>query len=363
VKIIGIVIRCWIDFCHGDRHTRKILEMRLIATSCAYISFVLFFQSVAPLFSDGNPPPFGDWGQPAAPAPTPAVANPAVAVSAPAIPTGGDPIAILDASQAASVNAIAAAIPDLAPKLDLAWTAEDGVTVGGCAATLDARDAPGKSNIAWFGNVCVKSKLSSLAIFNGPLTDVPHLLSRCCIHDNKLFLALDFRPRAYGAYELVDADGNYPGPDQLGRKAFEYSGARNEFNNKFGTADVVAFLDAAKASFESAATIETTELDLLTGGPLALSVSMPVTDANVAAVASLREKAAAAWVQWALEDQHGHRPGAPVNTQYVYDSKFRQNAYSALLPFYSKAFGGDDGAKLAAAESGPLDEGYVGGGS
>lgn len=360
--------------------------------AAANISFVLFFQSttavlVPPLFSDGNPPPFGNWGQPAAPAPTPAVANPssfpdsgqpAVAVSSPAAPlaapvipstTGGgdDPIATLDASQAASVNAIIAAISDLAPKLDLAWTAEDSATVGGCAATLDARDAPGKSNVAWFGNVCVKSKLSSLAIFNGPLTDVPHLLSRCCIHDNNLMLALDFRPRAYGAYELIDADGNYPGPDQLGRKAFEYSGARNEFNNKFGTAEVVAFLDAAKASFEGATStataIETTELDRLTGGPLALSVSMPVTDANVAAVATLRERAAATWLRWALEEQHGHRPGAPVNTQYLYDSKFRQNAYSALLPFYSHVFGGADGAKLAAAESGPLDEGYVGGGS
>jgi hypothetical protein len=64
-----------------------------------------------------------------------------------------------------------------------------------------------------------------------------------------------------------------------------------------------------------------------------------------------------------MQDAHAHRPSAPVNTQYVYDSKFRQNAYMAVLPYYSGRFGATDGAKLAAAESGPLDEGYVGGGS
>jgi hypothetical protein len=64
-----------------------------------------------------------------------------------------------------------------------------------------------------------------------------------------------------------------------------------------------------------------------------------------------------------LDQSHNHRPGAPVNTQYVYDTKFKINAYEALLPVYTKLFGQADGAKLAAAESGPLDEAYVGGGS
>lgn len=353
------------------------------------------FKSVAPLYG-ANPPPFGDWGQPTAPAPAtanpppfadwgqpaaaaaPAPVAPAPVPAAPAAfvpppapatppvaPAGGDPIATLDASQVASVNAIAAAIPDLAVKPDLSWGAQDGVSIGGCSpAVLDARDAPGPANVAWLSSVCIPSKMSSLTIFNGPLTDVPHLLSRCCVVDgNTLALALDFRPRAYGAYELVDADGNYPGPEQLGRKAFEYSGARNDFSKKFGNEQVVAFIDSAIASFEGATQTVPSELDLLTGGPLAVSMTMPLTDANVATVAALREKAAAAWLGWALEDEHGHRPGAPVNTQYVYDSKFRQNAYSALLPLYTQLFGNDDGAKLAAAESGPLDEGYVGGGS
>jgi hypothetical protein len=192
---------------------------------------------------------------------------------------------------------------------------------------------------------------------------VPHLLSRCCISENILSLALDFRPRAYGAYELKDAEGNYPGPDEIGRKAFEYSGARNDYLKKFGNDNVVSILEAAKASFQGAQDVDQTEFERLTGGPLALKINMPVTDNNVAAVRKLREAAASAWLCWALEDIHNHRPGAPINSQYVYDSKFRLNSYNALLEHYSVMLGSADGAKLAAADSGPLDEAYVGGGS
>ena len=41
----------------------------------------------------------------------------------------------------------------------------------------------------------------------------------------------------------------------------------------------------------------------------------------------------------------------------------KQNCYGALLDTYTDFFGQADGATLAAADSGPLDEAYVGGGS
>ena len=85
-------------------------------------------------------------------------------------------------------------------------------------------------------------------------------------------------------------------------------------------------------------------------------------EAEMPGVPAAREKAADYWLRWALEDSHAHRPGAPINSQYVYDSKYRQNTYLALLPVHNEAFGAD-GPKIAAAESGPLDEAYVGGGS
>ena len=106
-----------------------------------------------------------------------------------------DAIAKLEASQIESVTDIVAAIPDLAPKPDFTWGVEDGITVEGNAVKLDARDAAGPANIAWLSSLCIDSKLSSLTIFNGPLTDVPHLVSRCVVVDDKLQFKLDFRPR------------------------------------------------------------------------------------------------------------------------------------------------------------------------
>ena len=84
---------------------------------------------------------------------------------------------------------------------------------------------------------------------------------------------------------------------------------------------------------------------------------------NVGIVLAAREKAASLWLEWALDSSHGHRPGAPINSQYVYDSKYKINAYGVLLDVYVKLFGQSEGEKLAAADSGPIDEAYVGGGS
>jgi len=321
-----------------------------------------------------------NWGAAAAPAAPAApaavsaapVAPATPAVSTPAVGGGGgaasaeSAIATLSTSQAASVDKIASTIgPDLELKPDLSWTAE---TVGGSAATLDGREAPGANgNVAWLANVNVDGTMSSLTIFNGPLTDVPHLLSRAVIVGggrDSIRFTLDFRPRAYGAYEMRDSDGNYPGPDVLGRDAFTYSGNRNDFDGKFGNEEVVAFVEGLKGALEGGVVNDSapSELDSLTRGPLYIDITCPLTEGNVAAINNARSQAADYWLSWAMDGSHAHRPGAPVNSQYVYDSKYKINSYGALLEEYKELFGGD-GVKLAAAESGPLDEAYVGGGS
>lgn len=279
--------------------------------------------------------------------------------------SASEAVDILHKSQTNTVSKIASQIPDLTPKPDLSWS---DATVNGNLSSLDGRDAPGPSNIAWFASVQVANQLSSLTIFNGPLTIVPHLLSRCIVNgnENTMNFVLDFRPRSYGAYEMKDANGNYPGPDVLGRDAFTYSGNRKEFETKFGTPEVEAFLRSTVASLEGATVVaeagKRNEYEQIVVGPLLLEVNMPLTSGNVEAVAMARERAAEYWLQWALEDGHAHRPGAPINSQYVYDTKYRQNAFAALLPVYLATFG-EDGRTLTAAESGPLDEAYVGGGS
>jgi hypothetical protein len=118
------------------------------------------------------------------------------------------------------------------------------------------------------------------------------------------------------------------------------------------------------AQFEGATVLPPlSDLESLTAGPSALNVQMPASAANVQTVQSVRDAVARLWLTWSLTaDQH--RPGAPINTQYVYDAKFRQNAYGALLAVHTDLFGSaDEASRVAVAESGPLDQAYVGGGS
>lgn len=322
--------------------------------------------------NNAGPPPFSEWGS-VAPSPVvksvPNAPPEAVGVAAD-LPTISGPtrdfkgaMGILYTAQSRDVDVIADVLKDLSVKPDLCWTAEP-ISTAAQPATLDARDAPGRSNLAWLASLHVPGKLVSLTIFNGPLTDVPHLLSRCLLDGDRLLFALDFRPRAYGAYEMVDAHGNYPGPEQLGRKAFEYSGARSDYFSKFATDKLKAQVQDILSALEGPVTnVEPSPAERLTGGPIAVSLAVPATEGNADKIAVLRSKAVEWWLQWTQEDNHSHRPGAPINTQYVYDAKFRQNAYNALLPLYMQYFGAGDGVKLAVADSGPLDEAYVGGAS
>mmetsp|Transcript_18907 Transcript_18907/g.52798 ORF Transcript_18907/g.52798 Transcript_18907/m.52798 type:complete len:316 (-) Transcript_18907:210-1157(-) len=277
--------------------------------------------------------------------------------------TPAEAIATLSTSQENIIRKIQSTISDLEHKPDFTWNGSE-VVVDSCPVTLDARDAAGPSNVAWLSSLCVHSKMSSLQVFNGPLNDVPHLVSRCVIvGGDKMRLTIDFRPRAYGAYEMRRPDGSYPGPDELGRKSFEYSGARMDYDKKFGTEEVKEFLSSLPLEGAVPCDVAPTELDLLTRGPLYTSLDMPLTEGNVDVVVAAREKAAYYWLDWTQETEHEHRPGAPINSQYVYDTKYKQNAFGALMSEYTALFGADSGKELAIGDSGPLDEAYVGGGS
>lgn len=198
-------------------------------------------------------------------------------------------VTALQTSQTHIMEKIKSSIPDLAVKPDLSVSSSEGFsTIAGNTVKLNAYDAPGSANIAWISDLSIDNIMSSLTIFNGPLTNVPHLISRCVVTPNNggdntlLHFFLDFRPRAYGAYDLRDASGNYPGPDTLGRKAFEYSGARKDFESKFGTEDVAKFYDDIKSQLDGA--VENPglgddrlpEMEKLTRGPLALDLTMPL---------------------------------------------------------------------------------------
>lgn len=261
------------------------------------------------------------------------------------------------ASQEETLSKVLSAVPEIASKPDLCL---NGESIAGGSATLKAFDAPGPPNIAWVSSLTHPS-MCSLTILNGPLNDVPHLVSRAVVVDQTLSLYIDWKPRCYGGYDQVLPDGSYPGPDVLGREAFVLSSNRDSMSKKFY--DSLSPLLDSLSSFEGAQRVTSvTEAEQLVRGPVCVDLQMPLTDANVQTAIKVRSQAAEAWVDWQADPQHAHKPGAPVNTQYVYDSKAKINMYNALKEYYTQLFN-DDGIKLAAADSGPLDEAYVGGGS
>ncbi|KAL3809652.1 hypothetical protein ACHAXA_000335 [Cyclostephanos tholiformis] len=192
-------------------------------------------------------------------------------------------IASLESSQTLTVAKIASSIPNLALKPDACYdSSSSDLVIGSSTVKLRTFDALGPANVAWLSDLCVDSRLSSLTIYSGPLTNVPHLISRCLTMTggggggatDDLSLFIDFRPRLYGAYEMRDPiSGEYPGQDTLGRKSFEYSGARRDYETKFGTADVSNFLSDVRSSLTGAVDNPglgdpaLLELETLTRGP------------------------------------------------------------------------------------------------
>ena len=55
--------------------------------------------------------------------------------------------------------------------------------------------------------------------------------------------------------------------------------------------------------------------------------------------------------------------GAKQTSTYARDTKVRANHFGFLLGKYTPLYGADEAHALATADAGPLDEGYVGGGS
>ena len=86
--------------------------------------------------------------------------------------------ATIAASQADTIQTIQSAIPYLRGKPDASWGAADDVSLTGSRISLEAFDAPGPANVAWMSALSVEGIMNSLTIFNGPLTDVPHFISR-----------------------------------------------------------------------------------------------------------------------------------------------------------------------------------------
>ena len=175
--------------------------------------------------------------------------------------------------------------------------------------------------------------------------------------DSQVELFIDFRPRAYAAYETRLDDGSYGEPTS--REWFGHKGARDGFEALFFTAEAQAWASSVASS--GTPKPKATGDDLLYRGPLAIDISLPANDASVALCAKACEEAADMWIKW-CETTEPLPAGMKVTSTYAYDTKMRAQMFGVLVGIYSGLFG-DQGRNLAAADAGPLDEAYVGGAS
>ena len=167
----------------------------------------------------------------------------------------------------------------------------DSTTVAGAPCEILSYEGPGVPNVAWCSGLTVSGAelaRGSIAVFCGPLTDVPHLVASCGVSNGGIVrtpashecsstahvgrgerpslpslgrlthchcspllvcgslrqdLYIDYRPRAEGAYDPAYATlADYPAPET--REAFAEGGNRKDFAAAFFTEEA----EAAKAA-------------------------------------------------------------------------------------------------------------------
>jgi len=264
----------------------------------------------------------------------------------------------LAAAQAATVEKIKGA-RSMEPKGYPSEMGMDVFSVGDGQGTLTAFEAPGKNNVAWCSslNIAGATTLSSLTTWCGPLMEVPHLVTRTVVSDASVDLFIDFRPRAYAAYETRLEDGSYGEPDT--REWFGHKAVRDGCAELFFGPEAEAWANALRS--QGACKPKATGDDLLYRGPLTIDISLPASEASVALSAKACTEAADMWLGW-MESTPPLPAGMKVTSTYAYDTKMRAQLFGVMVGFYESLYGGH-GRNLAAADAGPLDEAYVGGAS
>lgn len=242
----------------------------------------------------------------------------------------------------------------------------DTFRLGDVNGAISAYEGPGKPNVAWCSGLLMSDggslSRASVTAWCGPLTDVPHLVVCAGVSDGGIDLFIDFRPRADAAY---DPSGEYPEP--MSREAFMQGSNRKDFAEAFYTSEAVAWREGL-CTFPGAThtPFSAEEMARQSISPLMLNLRLPLTDEAAAAAAKACELAVERWLGWMTSAADAGRSlpaGAKQTMTYTRDCKLRATYYGELLKKYAASFGPEDGTALAAADAGPLDEAYVGGGS
>jgi len=253
----------------------------------------------------------------------------------------------------------------LAEKEYAAELGYDSFSLAGTTGSVRSYEGSGAPNVAWCSGLELSGARASISAFCGPLTDVPHLIASAGISDGGIDLYIDWRPRADAAYDPACTTlAEYPEPSD--RNMFAQGSARKDFASCFYTEDAEAWREALLAQGTPNPPLSVEQAATVSAGPLLIDIRLPLTDAAAAAASDACAAAVDRWLGWmtgAGEMKRELAAGAKQTSTYARDTKVRANHFGFLLGKYTALYGAEEAHALATADAGPLDEGYVGGGS
>lgn len=221
-----------------------------------------------------------------------------------------------------------------------------------------------------------------LTAWCGPLTDVPHLITKLAIVDNRndgngssddspsyLRLMIDFRPRLDAGYQDADRE-------PASRSDFVKAGVRRDYDGAFFTPETRQWRASVLSSCqEDHGAVESTEIPQAKvfsragsgkgdwsqcHGPLYLDLSMPHNEGSLQTALSACTAAADRWLDWVqAASTDTDQASSWMNSRLVYDrdNQVRIELFSEAVEDYGKMFGNDEktGRIIALADAGRLD--------
>ena len=175
----------------------------------------------------------------------------------------------------------------------------DSFTFGDTTGAVRSFELSGKeSNVAWCSGLTSSGGVDrgSVTVWNGPLTDIPHLTAASGVSDGGVDLLIDFKVRAECAY---DPSGEYAEPDS--REAFMQGSNRKDFAADFFTEEVTAWADGLRTldGATDAESIDAATMATLGASPVRVCLRLPLSADAAAAAAAACERAVDLWLSWA----------------------------------------------------------------
>lgn len=243
-------------------------------------------------------------------------------------------------------------------------------TESGLSGTIAGYTSDNKG-VAWASDVVVEGDgeyHSSLAIWNGPRVEVPHLFLQLDVSERGgVELEVDFRPRLNAGYELVRADGSFAEPTS--RAAFAMSELRVLYDERYFTDEARAWCAGVAATPGASSRPSMSAHAAIQGrrqfggetaedgggqvaGPLLVSTRLPLDESSLEACAAAYANAANRWLGWMASAEDA----SWVKNRMIFDRdcQVRQLLHAASGRAMRQRFG-EQGPALAAAAAGRLD--------